>query len=73
MVITADHGFLFTETAPSDPDKSRLEDKPDGTVTAKKRYLLGYDLPDHEQAWRGDTAMTAEAEGGLQFWVPQGQ
>ena len=72
VVITADHGFLFTETAPSDPDKSRLEDKPDGTVMAKKRYLLGYDLPDHEQAWRGDTAMTAEAEGGLQFWVPKG-
>ena len=72
VVITADHGFLFTETAPSDPDRSRLEDKPDGTVMAKKRYLLGYDLPDHEQAWRGDTAMTAEAEGGLQFWVPKG-
>ena len=72
VVITADHGFLFTETAPSDPDKSRLEDKPDGTIMAKKRYLLGYDLPDHEQAWRGDTAMTAEAEGGLQFWVPKG-
>ena len=72
VVITADHGFLFTETAPSDPDKSRLEDRPDGTVIAKKRYLLGHDLPDHEQAWRGDTIMTAEAEGGMQFWVPKG-
>ena len=71
-VITADHGFLFTETAPGDPDKSKLEDKPDGTVIAKKRYLLGYDLPRHEQAWRGDTSVTAEAEGKLQFWVPKG-
>ncbi|MCY3788534.1 MAG: BREX-1 system phosphatase PglZ type A, partial [Gemmatimonadetes bacterium] len=26
VVITADHGFLFTETAPGTPDKSRLED-----------------------------------------------
>ena len=72
VVITADHGFLFTETVPGDPDKSRLEDKPDGTVMAKKRYLLGYDLPDHELAWRGDTVVTAEAEGGMQFWVPKG-
>ena len=72
VVITADHGFLFTETAPGTPDKSRLEDKPDGTVIAKKRYLLGYDLPPHEQAWRGDTAVTAEAGGGMQFWVPKG-
>ena len=72
VVITADHGFLFTETAPGTPDKSRLEDKPAGTVIAKKRYLLGYDLPPHEQAWRGDTAVTAEAEGGMRFWVPKG-
>ncbi len=72
VVITADHGFLFTETAPGAPDKSRLEDKPDGTVIAKKRYLLGYDLPRHEQAWRGNTTVTAEAGGGMQFWVPKG-
>ena len=72
VVITADHGFLFTETAPGDPDRSRLEDKPAGTVIAKKRYLLGYDLPPHEQAWRGDTAVTAEAGGGMRFWVPKG-
>ena len=72
VVITADHGFLFTETAPGNPDKSRLEDKPDGTVIAKKRYLLGHDLPPHEQAWRGDTIVTAEAGGGMQFWVPKG-
>ena len=72
VVITADHGFLFTESAPGDPDRSRLEDKPAGTVIAKKRYLLGYDLPPHEQAWRGDTAVTAEAGGGMRFWVPKG-
>ena len=72
VVITADHGFLFTETAPGDPDRSRLEDKPAGTVIAKKRYLLGYDLPPNEQAWRGDTDVTAAAGGGMQFWVPKG-
>ena len=72
VVITADHGFLFTETAPGNPDKSRLEEKPDGTVITKKRYLLGHHLPSHEQVWRGDTIVTAKAEGGMQFWVPKG-
>ena len=72
MVITADHGFLFTETPPGDPEKSRLEEKPDGTVIAKKRYLLGHGLPPHEQVWRGDTIVTAKAGGGMQFWVPKG-
>ena len=72
VVVTADHGFLFTETAPGDPEKSKLDDKPAGTVIAKKRYLLGKDLPRHEQTWRGDTIMTAEAGGGMQFWIPKG-
>ncbi len=71
VVITADHGFLFTETAPGNPDKSRLEEKPDSTVIAKKRYLLGHDLPPHEQAWRGDTIMTATAEGGIHSGFPR--
>ena len=72
MVITADHGFLFTETAPSDPDRSKLEDKPDRTVIAKKRYLLGYDLPQHEQVWRSNTSVTAKTEDGMQLWIPKG-
>ena len=54
VVVTADHGFLFTETAPGEPDKSKIEEKPDGTVMAKKRYLLGHNLPDHvtSLAWQ---------------------
>ena len=72
VVITADHGFLFTETAPNEPDKSKLEHKPRGTVVAKKRYLLGFDLPPHGHAWRGETAVTAKARGGMEFWIPKG-
>ena len=72
VVITADHGFLFTVTAPNEPEKSKLDDKPRGTVVAKKRYLLGYNLPPHGHAWRGETAVTAKATGGMEFWVPKG-
>ena len=72
VLVTADHGFLFTETAPDETDKSQLSDKPPGTVTSKKRYLLGRGLPDHDAAWHGHTAETARAEGGMEFWTPKG-
>lgn len=71
VVITADHGFLFTESAPGEPEKSKLEEKPSGTVEAKKRYLIGYQLPDHEAAWHGQTSVTAGAEGDMEFWIPR--
>ena len=46
IVDTADHGFLFTETARVETDNSKLKEKPDSTILAKKRYLLGPNLPD---------------------------
>lgn len=72
ILITTDHGFLFTESAPGDPERSKIDQKPDGTVKATKRYLIGYDLPDQEAAWHGKTAVTAEAEGEMEFWIPKG-
>ena len=72
IVVTADHGFLFTETAPGEADKSKLGDQPKGTVLAKKRYLLGRQLPAHASAWHGKTAVTAKAEGEMEFWIPKG-
>jgi uncharacterized protein (TIGR02687 family) len=73
VVVTADHGFLFTETPPNETDKSKLGDHPAGTVKAKKRYLLGHGLPDGgDQAWHGRTGITAGAEGEMEFWIPKG-
>jgi uncharacterized protein (TIGR02687 family) len=72
VLITADHGFLFQETGPSLPDKSQLADKPDGTVIAKKRYLLGHDLSNHASVWHGTTRNTAGAGGDMEFWIPKG-
>lgn len=71
VVITADHGFLFTESSPGEPEKSKLDQKPNGTVRAKKRYVIGHNLPDHETVWHGKTAVTAGAEGGMEFWIPK--
>lgn len=72
ILVTADHGFLFTETAPGETDKSKLAEKPQGTVRAKKRYLLGQQLPEHAGVWHGKTATTAQAAGEMEFWIPKG-
>jgi len=71
VVITADHGFVFTETAPDETDKSKLLSNPAGTVRAKKRYLLGHNLGDNDNVWHGHTSVTANAEGDMEFWVPK--
>lgn len=72
IMVTADHGFLFQEAAPTEADKNPIADKPEGTVISKKRYLLGKALPDHPGAYHGDTLVTARAKGGMEFWVPRG-
>ena len=72
VVVTADHGFLFTETARVETDKSTLKDKPDGALLAKKRYLIGQPLHDHDSAWHGQLSVTAGAVGDMEFWIPKG-
>lgn len=75
VLITADHGFLYQESALDDADKSTLGDKPEGTLRAKKRYLLGQGIGQNSKAWCGNTAVTAgttAGEGSMDFWVPKG-
>jgi uncharacterized protein (TIGR02687 family) len=70
--ITADHGFLFQDSALGTSDKNALNEKPAGTILAKKRYLLGRNLPDNVKAYHGVTSVTAGAVGDMEFWVPKG-
>ena len=72
VLITADHGFLFTESAPGEPHKSSLNDKPPETIKAKQRFLMGPDLGNHDSVWHGSTAITADAEAAMEFWIPKG-
>lgn len=74
VLVTADHGFMYQESALDESDKSTLDDKPAGTFKAKKRYLIGRDLGTTPKAWSGNTAVTAGTtlEGSLDFWVPKG-
>ncbi len=74
VLVTADHGFMYQESALDESDKSTLDDKPVGTLKAKKRYLIGRNLGATPKAWSGNTAVTAgtTADGSLDFWVPKG-
>ena len=74
VLVTADHGFMYQESALDGADKSSLDDKPAGTVKAKKRYLIGRNLGTSPKAWSGNTAATAGTtlEGSMDFWVPKG-
>ena len=72
VLITADHGFLYQDSALEEFDKSALDEKPAGTIKAKKRYLIGESLGDSPKAWHGDTRITAAMEPGMEFWVPKG-
>ncbi|MQG89058.1 MAG: BREX-1 system phosphatase PglZ type A, partial [SAR202 cluster bacterium] len=71
VLITADHGYLYTVSSPDETDKSKLPDKPISTVLAKKRYLIGEDLPEHDLVWRGQTSRTAGCDGQTEFWIPK--
>lgn len=71
IVVTADHGFLFSETKPGETHKSKLDHEPTGTVTSKRRYLLGHNLPDVDEAYHGHTKNSANAEGDMEFWLPK--
>lgn len=74
VLVTADHGFMYQESALQESDKSTLDEKPDGTIVTKKRYLIGRALGETSKAWAGNTRVTAGTtpEGSLDFWVPKG-
>ena len=75
VFLTADHGFLYQESAMSEADRSKLEAEPAGAIKAKKRYLLGRGLGASPKAWSGNTMVTAGTGANadsIDFWVPKG-
>ncbi|NBQ71091.1 MAG: BREX-1 system phosphatase PglZ type A, partial [Nitrosomonadaceae bacterium] len=75
VLMTADHGFMYQESALDDVDKSPLDEKPDGMLRAKKRFLIGQGIGNNSKAWCGNTSITAGTEvgeGSMDFWLPKG-
>lgn len=72
ITITADHGFLFQQQALSAPDKTKLEKKPENTIEAKKRYIIGHELTADDFCWHGKLSETAGSSDDSEFLLPKG-
>ena len=72
VLITADHGFLFQQSKLEAADRSSPVEKPTNALKNKKRYVVGFGLPDSKDVWKGSTQLTAGTTSGTDFWVPKG-
>lgn len=72
VVLTADHGFLFTQGSPDATSKTKLDEPPAGALVAKKRYIVGKDFKSNDQGHRGSTSVTAGTDPGMDFLIPRG-
>jgi uncharacterized protein (TIGR02687 family) len=75
IFLTADHGFLYQESALDEADRTTVQEGMPGVVKSKKRYILGRGLWPMQGAWAGNTANTAgtePGEGSVDFLVPKG-
>lgn len=72
VLITADHGFLFQQSKLDISDRTSLAEKPANTLKSKKRYVVGFNLPEPKDALSGTTINTAGTESDTRFWVPKG-
>ena len=59
VIVTADHGFLYTESSPTEIDKSSLGGKIESALIAKKRYVIGKGLPKSGPFHRSNLEVTA--------------
>lgn len=75
IFVTADHGFLYQESALEEADRSTVEEGIPGVLKSKKRYILGRGMWPMASAWAGNTATTAgtdPGDGSVDFIVPKG-
>jgi uncharacterized protein (TIGR02687 family) len=75
VFVTADHGFMYQESALDEADRHTVEEGMPGVLKPKKRYILGRDMWPLKNAWAGNTGTTAgtdEGAGSIDFLVPKG-
>ena len=75
IFVTADHGFMYQESALDEADRHTVEEGMPGVLKSKKRYILGRGMWPMQNAWAGNTATTAGTDAGagsVDFLVPKG-
>ena len=71
VFVTADHGFLYQESAPEDINNHGRTDAAD-LIEKKKRYVIGHKLGQNDTAYLGNVSDTSGADSDLNFWLPKG-
>jgi len=71
VIITADHGFIYQDKTPEPIDKSTLAINPENTIKTHKRFILGKNLGQHGNAFRGTVKTTCNADSDLEFLLPK--
>ena len=72
VVITADHGFIYQEKTPNPIDKCTLQINSDNTIKTHKRFVMGRNLGQQPNAIYGNTKITSNTTGGMEFLIPKG-
>ncbi len=74
VYVTADHGFVFTQTKPNETDKNKISVNKETVAKANKRFLLGNDIPHIPDSVAGKVSDTAgiTRENDMTFVVPMG-
>jgi uncharacterized protein (TIGR02687 family) len=71
VIVTADHGFLYTESSPTEIDKSSLGGKIETALIAKKRMVVGSELPASGPFHRAQLSVTAGVDGEWEAIYPR--
>ncbi|MFK7777935.1 MAG: BREX-1 system phosphatase PglZ type A [Gimesia sp.] len=72
VIITADHGFLFQQKSLEKSNKTELMVNPPGSVVAKKRYILGHNLPAQAACWKGKATVGLKSDSVMEYLLPKG-
>ena len=71
LIVTADHGFVYQEKAPEPIDKSALKIDLCNAVKTHKRFILGKNLDQPDNSFKGNVKETCGADTDLEFLTPK--
>lgn len=72
VVITADHGFIYSSGELAETDRSDLKILSGTTIRDNKRYVVGTALQTNDKCWRSNTSITAGTETNFDILTPRG-
>jgi uncharacterized protein (TIGR02687 family) len=75
IFVTSDHGFVYTESVPTEINKNNSTNEYEQTgnniIKIKKRYYIGYNLARNNSALYGNTEQTAQCPN-MEFGIAKG-